>query len=394
MAFETTKEHFDQLIHALRDDRPRWAGGASAATRALRAVAVQGWALKHEIKDLLADMDPRLERYSAGDPDRLLPMFGLRWSYVAFRPRKAVRGVMLYDGLSAAETAFLLINLEELGFRVDPTPLISELLPSLGKRRLLSSAELSVFWYSRTRGRNPPSRVKPHGAQYGMWPLQSWKDPEGYRVELHGDESGNIVLLEVHAPRFRRRPEPVETVCPDCGLTYRRGDPESSECHRREHRKRMRYLNPQPHVRMLAARQSDPDPELVTSLSPPWKHREMYDRAYAFKREFRYDFVQWQSRKGDDDRQAHGYLITDDAGAIVGACAFRWRESRWGLQWVWISPLHRRQGHLGRRWQDFRKRFGDFQVESPVSEAMRAFLARKGDSDLIEGEGTLASDRL
>lgn len=394
MAFETTKEHFDQLIHALREERSPRARGSSTAIRILQEIAAKGWAMKHEIEDLLMAMDRRLDCYGAGEPDRLLAMFNLRWGDVAYRPRRLARDVMIFEALPAADCASLLIQLEELGFLVDPAPLTSELLPSLGKRRLLSSAELSVFWYSRTRGRNPPSRVKPHGAQHGMRPLQSWKTSEGYRVELHGDESGNIVLLEVHAPRFRRRPEPVETVCPDCGLTYRRGDPESSECHRREHRKRMRYLNPQPDVRILEARQSDPDPELVTSLSPPWKHREMYDRAYAFKREFRYDFVQWQSRKGDDDRQAHGYLITDDAGAIVGACTFRWRESRWGLQWVWISPLHRRQGHLGRRWQDFRKRFGDFQVESPVSEAMRAFLARKGDSDLIEGESTLASDRL
>ncbi|KIN90200.1 hypothetical protein PO78_1779 [Thauera sp. SWB20] len=393
MAFETTESHFDQLIHALRDARPPRAWSSSTATRILRSIAAQGWAMKHEIEDLLMAMDRRLDCYGAGDPDCLLAMFGLRWDDVAFRPRRLARDAMLHEALPAANVAFLLIHLEELGFQVDPAPLISELRPSLEKRPLLSSAELSVFWYSQTRGRNPPCRVKPHGTQYGMRPLQSWKTPEGYRVELHGDESGHVALLEVHSPRFQRRPEPVETVCPDCGHTYRRGDPESSEFHRREHRKRMRYLNPQPHARMLAARQSEPDPELVTSFSPAWKHREMYDRAYAFKREFRYDFIQWQSPKGEDDRQAHGYLIADEAGAIVGACAFRWRESQWGLQWVWISPLHRRQGHLGQRWQAFRKRFGDFQVETPVSDAMRAFLARRGDSALIEGEAAHPNER-
>ena len=55
----------------------------------------------------------------------------------------------------------------------------------------------------------------------------------------------------------------------------------------------------------------------------------MYARALQFKREFHYDFAQW----GDPEKdfKAHGFLFNDDTGvfghgAIVGACAFRWRE--------------------------------------------------------------------
>lgn len=105
----------------------------------------------------------------------------------------------------------------------------------------------------------------------------------------------------------------------------------------------------------------DSDFELVTSISPRWKHKEMYERALLFKRMFRYDFVQWKSREGDNDPDVHGYLFTHDDGTIVGACSFRYRKYStnmiWVLDWVWISPKYRRTGELSKRWEYFKKTF-------------------------------------
>jgi hypothetical protein len=78
-------------------------------------------------------------------------------------------------------------------------------------------------------------------------------------------------------------------------------------------------------------------------------------------------------------------------GAIVGACAFRWREYRdypscWAMQWVWIAPKVRRRGILSRRWGAFRTRFGKFVLEPPLSKAMQAFAAKHGVVDLVVQE--------
>jgi hypothetical protein len=145
-------------------------------------------------------------------------------------------------------------------------------------------------------------------------------------------------------------------------------------------------LEPSPDPRFLEALANQPEPELVTSASPQWRHQAIYARALTFQREFGYDFVQWGSPEGDDDPKVHGFLFNDDSGvfghgAIAGACAFRWREWKnrppsWGLQWIWVAPKARRHGILSRRWPMLRARFGDFVIEPPLSEAMAAFAAK------------------
>ena len=149
--------------------------------------------------------------------------------------------------------------------------------------------------------------------------------------------------------------------------------------HRREHKKKMSYLDPQPHQKMIKIIH-EPEFELVTTDSLKWKHKEMYERAIIFKRMFHYDFVQWQSPEKDNDPNVRGYLFTNDQGAILGACSFRHRkyESKmtWVLDWVWISPKHRRTGQLEKRWEHFKKTFGKFEVQHPISDDMQLFLKK------------------
>lgn len=384
MGIRTSLESLQKLIHALQGDEPRATIASKAATRLMQKIATSGWAIKYEIEDLMVEMDSRLDPYEAGSLDFLTTLFGLRWQEVAFRPRVIAKEVMLYNALPSAELASLLIQLESLGFRIDPEPLVMAILPRIKRAAVLSDPELKVFWFRRSRHRNPPLTLRIDDASIPVLRLNSWRTGAGYRIELWGSQNGELCQMKVHAPRFRRQPPLMRVTCPGCNYTYFRGDPESSADHRREHKHRMTYLDPQPHAQLLLARQSETEPELVTTASPTWKHKEMYVRAHAFKREFGYDFVQWESARGDRDPDAHGVLLSDDAGAIVGACAFRWRQDKWGLQWIWICPKQRRQGWLTRRWACLRERFGDFQVEAPVSEAMQAFLKKRGDSMLAE----------
>lgn len=385
MSYRTSTEHLAALIEALKRPAPTIAA-AHAAARHMHRISTQGWATSSQIEDLLLLMDRRLDSYGAGAPEHLARTFKLPWRPVCQRPSRRSSGVMLPDAMSAADVAQLLIHLEACGFAVDPAPLVEALMPGLRAQPMLTESELSVFWFDRQRHRSPPLAVTgPEGPVPALIDAQI-TTPQNYRIEVWADLDANPVQLLVHAPRYRRRPPPVETTCPECGWTYERGDRDSSTNHRREHRLRMAYLDPQPHPQLLQARQTEPEPRWVTTHSPAWKHREMYDRAAAFRREFHYSFVQWGSPRRDSDPHVQGFLFTDDAGAIVGACRFGLRSDDcrqwWSLQWIWFCPRHRRAGHLARHWRMFRKRFGEFEVEAPVSDAMRAFLAKHGDAHL------------
>lgn len=190
------------------------------------------------------------------------------------------------------------------------------------------------------------------------------------------DETGKALALSVGAPKYRRRKDPVETVCPECGLKWWKGDPESSRMHRRDHKREMAVRNPAPDSRLLAALDGEANPEEVLPDSPQWKHDLVYEHAWRFRREFGYDFVQWMRKKRDDEAVA--FVFADDTGtfgrgAPVGACAFRLRGEVWTLDWIWIIPAARRKGILQRRWPAFRERFGEFALEYPISDAMREF---------------------
>jgi hypothetical protein len=122
----------------------------------------------------------------------------------------------------------------------------------------------------------------------------------------------------------------------------------------------------------------------VTTRSPLKVRRAVWQFASYFRREFRYDVVQYGFQGQETDTSARAYLWDlVDAGDVahhaIGACCFRWREDSdshpgWALQWIWLHPFERGQGHLTRAWPYFRARFGDFDVESPVSTAMASFL--------------------
>lgn len=176
------------------------------------------------------------------------------------------------------------------------------------------------------------------------------------------------------------------THCPTCFLPI--SDPELFEVigcnYSRSHRQVKQIIRPEPTDKFLKKLQSDKVPELVTWLSPTWESKQVYLRARQFRREFHYDFIQWGDP--EDDPKAHGFLFNDDTGmfghgAIVGACAFRWREwddtePGWALQWIWITPQARRKGVLTRRWNIFREMFGEFVIEPPLSEAMESFAGK------------------
>lgn len=179
--------------------------------------------------------------------------------------------------------------------------------------------------------------------------------------------------------------------CSQCGLTYVPEEEEDRKLHRNRHAMVMRMVNhaykPKPLKSFLKCIETEEWPEHVRMRSPRWKHKQMYYRARAFKKEFGYDFTQWGDGY-EDDPNAHGILFHEE-GVILGACAFRWRGDHWGMQWVWFAPQARRKGILTKWWPRFVKTFGNFELEYPLSDAMAEFAKKIGHIQDNENKGTM-----
>jgi len=131
-----------------------------------------------------------------------------------------------------------------------------------------------------------------------------------------------------------------------------------------------------------------PDLHLVTFKSR-LRDRECVEMlATYFRREFHYDFVQYQARSYDT--QGRAFVWANPAGWVTGACHFAWRDytdspAAFAMSWIWLHPYVRRNGLLTRAWPFFRARFGDFCVERPLSSAMSGFLAKQEPATASQG---------
>ncbi len=124
----------------------------------------------------------------------------------------------------------------------------------------------------------------------------------------------------------------------------------------------------------------------VLPKDPISARKSLYRMACYFRREFGYDFVQYDIN--EDDNGNHAAFVLTAANyiskdSVIGGMCFRKREKceilkdHWGLQWVWIHPFSRNKGYLSRVWNQLNKTFPDFLVESPLSNAMKGFLKYK-----------------
>lgn len=123
--------------------------------------------------------------------------------------------------------------------------------------------------------------------------------------------------------------------------------------------------------------------------------------ALYFQREFGYDFQQYLADEQPHPQDCVWVWVHDtrcypNPRRMIGAGAFRWRQWKnhspgHGLSWVWFHPFFRRQGHLSRAWPLFRKLFGDFLVEAPLSAAMYAFLRKRGECPVCASTRTCKS---
>lgn len=205
----------------------------------------------------------------------------------------------------------------------------------------------------------------------------TWRSDAGYRYRAVTCGE-HVINLTVTGPKYRA-PRKKEVTCKVCKQSYTQGDRESALAHRAEHARVVRLLQPRS-TKLMRDRlaQGRAAAERVDVRAPMWLHREVYERAMRFKRDFGYDYPQWHeaTRHEEIDPKWLGFVFVDDAGAIDGACSFARESHGWTLCWVWIRPARRRHGLLAARWPGFLAEFGDFWIEHPLSAPMTDFVAR------------------
>ena len=128
----------------------------------------------------------------------------------------------------------------------------------------------------------------------------------------------------------------------------------------------------------------------IVRKSPLTLRKQVEMFAHYFQREFQYDFTQF-CISDDDDYTAYLFTNRDNEFPRVwtGACCFRIRNyedvklSGEALQWIWIHPYFRGRGTLTEVWPELRSNHGDFRVEGPISQAMKAFLLKHNQDSVF-----------
>lgn len=186
------------------------------------------------------------------------------------------------------------------------------------------------------------------------------------------------------------------TRCAFCGLLYLHESPSDRAIHRAEHRRYASSLPPRAD-KHIAALQLPSGVDLVVSHnSPRWMHQMVYERARRLMKEQHYDFPQWQPDgshwewSDEHPDPPHAILLIENQNIAVGTVCFNngrhWTNVApgWMLMFAWVAPEWRRQGVLSRRWTAWREQYGDFLLDPPLSEAMKAFAERQGHPTKIQ----------
>lgn len=375
-------QSLENLIDVLKQTATTLPKTKRLTTRELDLVQ-NGVILAVDFEDMVLDTEDRGGYRLSSLFKELANYFDIPIRYLYHKPRYANGENIGWQGYTAPDAVHLLILLESLGLCVNPERLAKKLTTTLKHKDMLTTSELVIWEYPSQRHKSKIHLRSDIDATQHAWTEHRFKGENGYRFILTLINE-KPYQLEVIGPKQKNLRPRVQITCEYCGINYTKGDLESSLTHRREHARLKRVLEPRLSSRFSKRLLNHPDPELVDDSSPLWMHDEVYERALRFKRDFRYDSLQWD---GNSQRRAtpnfEGHLFSEKlellpTGKIVGACAFYWRKDHWTLYWIWVAPSMRRTGVLSARWAAFLERYGDFEIEWPLSEAMTGFVLKNG----------------
>lgn len=377
-----SQDEMDSLIQALKVPQRR--REVADGVELMQKIAAQGWAAHWHFDDLILFQDNRIDETHLGRITQVACRMGLEPRFAYSQENDLSDSPTGYKMFRASSVACYLIWLERVGFLTDATLLCEGIVERLDRQIYVSEDELTVLLYSDNRHAMAPVTIQVEPFRSPVGRTEVFKNVAEYRIEIMHDSDDKPVLLEIHSPNYVE-PRPQKSItCEECNFSYVSGIRSDEHTHRINHNKIVTTLKPVISRALKAAVNDDPSSVWVTESSPSWSRHAVYRRAKAFKREMHFDFTQWEI---DSDPDATGFLFHDDEFRIVGACSFR-RETDldhdlYRLDWIWICPGSRRKGYLTRNWDLFQERFGEFKIAPPVSDAMQAFLRKRGLDHLI-----------
>lgn len=109
----------------------------------------QGWVSLNELEDLVVTMDGRLYAIPLNDFAHYL---GFPSRYVCHKPRFPTSDVGQFSMCSTRDVAGFVITLEQLGFTVDPEPMVAAFYDQVAAAQLLSTSELDIYTYAEQKG--------------------------------------------------------------------------------------------------------------------------------------------------------------------------------------------------------------------------------------------------
>jgi hypothetical protein len=249
-------------------------------------VETQGYAYVHQAEDLVVTMDGRTHGLRLRE---LAHLAGYPVQEMYKRPRFKNAGAFSFEMVEVSEIVGLCIFLEQLGFDVDPGPMVDRLYAQIAAKDYLSRAQSDIYCYNVIRHKVKLTLQATESVD-AQPILQEWRSAGGHRYQclVRGDQ---VTSLTIAGPRWRA-PRHIDLNCSVCGVRYTKGDPESALNHRTTHAKALRLLEPRPSKPMRERLQHGLAGERVDVNSPIWMHREVASRALRFKRDFGYDFLQ------------------------------------------------------------------------------------------------------
>jgi len=124
----------------------------------------------------------------------------------------------------------------------------------------------------------------------------------------------------------------------------------------------------------------------VTHMSIESHKDALETMATYFKREFKYDYIQYCKEEHTPD--CTGILFVERAldkvknvnhhpHRVIGGACFRKKENdTYVLDWVWFHPFARNRKNLKKHWAKFKSKFGEFTLTPPLSAQMEKFVER------------------
>ncbi|MBY0425574.1 MAG: hypothetical protein K2Q22_08065 [Cytophagales bacterium] len=130
---------------------------------------------------------------------------------------------------------------------------------------------------------------------------------------------------------------------------------------------------------------------IEVSVESPKSHKIAVEKiAHYFKREFRFDFLQYSSDEVDDvisflfididykDQTNQNKWRLQTIGAVCFRLKFpsEFNQKIWVLDWIWLHPYDRNKGILSKYWDKFIYRFGPFWISHPLSKSMSSYISK------------------